>query len=73
MNDKEYLQMQTKEQLIIFLVNADYTIESLRRRIKSLTGCEDFGNMDGMNGSCVECEREDPEIFQKCWNFKYGE
>ena len=69
MNDREYLQQQTKGQLIIFLNNADLTIEDLRRRMRKLTGCGDFGNLDGMNGSCIECQHKDPELFDKCWDF----
>lgn len=65
------LQNETKEQLIIFLRNSQYTIDNLRKRLKTLTGCGDFGNVDGTVGSCVECSYDNPELFEKCWKFKY--
>lgn len=67
----DHLQNESKEQLIIFLHNSEYTIDNLRKRLEVLTGCVDFGNVDGMNGACVECSHENKELFDKCWNFKF--
>lgn len=65
------LQNETKEQLIIFLHNSQYTIDNLRKRLEVLTGCGDFGNVDGTNGCCVECSYDNKELFDKCWKFKF--
>ena len=51
------LEEQSKEQIIIFLHNAEL----------------EFGNIDGMNGSCVDCSYENKELFNKCWNFRWNE
>ena len=73
MNKKdEFYNSQTKEQLIIFLHNHEYQIESLRQRLERLTGCREFGNLDGMNGACVDCSYTTPELFEKCWNFHFN-
>ena len=62
----------TVEQLKIFLHNQEYEIESLRNRLYRLTGCNNFGNLDGMDGSCVECFYNDRKLFDKCWEFKFS-
>lgn len=59
------------EELKIQLHNDDYIIASLRKRMKQLTGCPNFGMVDGMNGACVECFYEDRELFDKCEKFKF--
>ena len=51
--------------------NQDYIIKDLRERLYRLTGCLDFGGCDGTVGSCHYCLAEDPETFEKCWQFKY--
>ena len=61
----------TNEQLQIFLRNQELITENLRNRLFKLTGCRDFGNLDGMNGACIECSYEDKELFNRCWNFKF--
>ena len=71
MNTKDFLNQQSKEQIIIFLNNAEYHIKSLQQRLYKLTGCSEFGNVDGMNGSCVECFYENRELFDKCEKFKF--
>lgn len=71
MTDKEFLQQQTKEQLIIFVQNNEYVIENLRNRLKRLTGCGDFGNGDGTVGTCVMCSYDNPELFERCWEFQH--
>ena len=65
------LQNETKEQLIIFLHNSEYTVDNLRDRLYRLTGCGDFGNVDGTVGTCVECFYDNPELFNKCWEFQH--
>ena len=68
--NKEFLDQQSREQLYIFLNNDEYTIINLRKNIKKLTGCSDFGNVDGMDGYCIECSIDNKKIFDRCWNFK---
>jgi len=34
--------------------------------------CEQFGNLDGMNGSCHYCKEESIELFKACWDRKYS-
>ena len=72
MTDDKFLQGQTKEQLIVFIHNNEYTINNLRNRLLKLTGCADFGNVDGMNGICVDCSYSDQELFNKCWQFRFS-
>ena len=36
-----------------------------------ITGCREFGNLDGMNGACVECSYNEKELFERCWNFRF--
>lgn len=67
----EFLKKQTKEQLIIFLHNDDYIIDDLRTRLYKLTGCGNFGGVDGMNDSCIKCFYNNKELFQKCESFKF--
>ena len=67
----DFLEKQTKEQLIIFLHNDDYIIDNLRARLYKLTGCGNFGNMDGMDGCCVGCYYNNEELFRKCESFKF--
>ena len=62
----------TNKQLQIFLHNQKYITETLRDRLFKLTGCKDFGNLDGMNGTCVDCFYNERELFDRCWNFKFG-
>jgi len=62
----------TNEQLQIFLHNQELITENLRDRLFKLTGCKDFGNIDGMNGACIECSYEDEELFNRCWKFKFN-
>ena len=70
MSDDKFLQEQSKEQLIIFLHNAELHIEDLRNRLFKLTGCKEFGRVDGVDGSCIDCLHENIKLFNKCWNFK---
>lgn len=67
----DFLNEQTKEQIIIFLHNTESQLEHLRERMYKLTGCREFGNLDGMNGACVECSYNEKKLFDKCWNFKF--
>lgn len=63
----------SREELENIIKNQDYTIKDLRERLYKLTGCLDFGGCDGTVGSCHYCLAEDPETFEKCWQFKYKE
>lgn len=68
---KEKLMKESKEQIIIYLLNSEKTRIQLHRRLEKLTGCSEFGLCDGTVGFCVECSYEQPELFDKCWNFKF--
>ena len=61
------------KQLKITIGNLEYEVKRLSSVIFKLTGCSDFGHLDGMNGNCVICSHEDKELFDKCWRFKFGE
>ena len=67
----EFLEEQTKEQIIIFLHNTEFELENLRERMKKLTGCREFGALDGMNGTCIECFYDNKKLFEKCEAFKF--
>ena len=69
--NKDFLDRQPREQLYIFINNDEYTILNLRNRLEKLTGCADFGNLDGTNGCCVECSIDNKELFDRCWNFRF--
>ena len=69
--NKEFLDKQSREQLYIFIMNDEYVISNLRKYLKKLTGCGNFGNVDGMDGSCIECSNNNKDLFCKCWNFKF--
>ena len=72
LTDENFLKEQTKEQLIIYLHNTELELESLRDRMYKITGCREFGNLDGMNGACVECSYDEKELFDRCWNFHFS-
>lgn len=67
----DFLNEQTKEQIIIFLHNTELQLESLRERMEKLTGCREFGALDGMNGACVECFYNERELWDKCEKFTF--
>ena len=72
LTDNDFLKDQTKEQIIIFLHNTEQELESLRKRMEKLTGCREFGAVDGMNGNCIECFYNDRKLFEKCEQFKFN-
>ena len=72
LTDIDFLKEQTKEQLIIFFHNTELQLESLRDRMYKLTGCREFGALDGMNGNCIECFYNDRKLFEKCEQFKFN-
>lgn len=67
---REFFESQSKEQLIIFLLNGDRENELLRKKLQMLTGCGGFGDCDGMNGSCVDCYYENPTLNMQCSQFQ---
>ena len=67
---REFYESQSKEQLVIFLLNQDRENERLRNKLKILTGCEGYGDSDGMDGSCVECYHRNPILQMKCSQFQ---
>lgn len=58
-----------KEQLIVFLHNEELENERLREKLFLLTGCREFGNMDGMDGTCVYCNEKDKNLADRCFLF----
>lgn len=51
------------------------TIEAIelkraQEKLFLLTGCPYFGDMDGMNGSCVDCSIDNEELWNRCRNFE---
>ena len=67
---EEYYESQTKEQLIISLLNRDYERELLREKLRMLTGCDYFGDCDGMTGTCIDCWYNNPTINMQCSQFQ---
>ena len=67
---EEWLNEQSKEQLIIFYKNQEYEIERLRDKLTLLTGCSCLGDSDGTNGSCVDCYYENINLNQRCEAFQ---
>ena len=72
LTDDDFLKDQTKEQLIIFLHNTELQLESLRDRMYKITGCREFGTLNGINGNCIECFYNDKKLFEKCEQFKFN-
>ena len=72
LTDIDFLKEQTKEQLIIFFHNTELQLENLRDRMYKLTGCREFGALDGMNGNCIECFYNDRKLFEKCEQFTFN-
>ena len=68
--DREFYELQDKEQLIIFLLNGKRENELLHKKLKMLTGCTCFGDCDGMNGSCVDCYYDNPKLNMECSQFQ---
>jgi hypothetical protein len=33
--------------------------------------CKQFGNLDGMEGCCHECNEDSHDLFQACWYEKF--
>ena len=67
---EEWLNEQSKEQLIIFYKNQEYEIERLRDKLMLLTGCSCLGDSDGTNGGCIECYYENINLNQRCEAFQ---
>ena len=69
-SQREFYKSQSKEQLIIFLLNGEYEKKRLRKKLRMLTGCGCYGDSDGMNGSCIECYYDNPMLQMKCSQFQ---
>lgn len=61
-----------KKQLEIFCHNKDLIEERDKNKIFLLAGCPCFGDLDGMDGSCVDCSEENPNLFDRCHFFKFS-
>ena len=62
----------SKEQLEIFCHNKNLEIERAERKLLLLTGCSCFGDLDGMDGTCVWCSEKDSRMWERCHIFKYA-
>lgn len=67
---EEWLNEQSKEQLIIFYKNNEYEIQRLRDKITLLTGCAEFGDCDGTDGGCIDCYYDNLHLHQRCHLFQ---
>ena len=67
----KFLNDFSREELENIIKIQDDLIKDLQERLYRLTGCHDFGDCDGTVGSCHYCLAENPETFEKCWQFKY--
>ena len=68
--EREFYESQDKEQLIIFLLNGKHENERLHKKLKMLTGCGCYGDCDGMDGSCVDCHYDNPQLQMECSQFQ---
>ena len=68
--EREFYESQTKEQLMIFLLNAEHREKLLRKKLAILTGCPCFGDCDSMDGSCVDCYYDNPDLQNQCSRFQ---
>lgn len=68
---KDELKKETKDTLIIWLLNSECQRLRMGIVLDKLTGCSQFGECDGTNGCCVECSYEQPELWQKCHDFRF--
>lgn len=66
---EEWLNEQSKEQLIIFYKNNEYIINNLQNKIEFLTGCSCFGDPNGTDGACVECYYNNSQLHNRCLLF----
>lgn len=69
---REKLMQESKDQLITYLFNSETARIQLHKRLEKLAGCSEFGLCDGTVGFCVECSHEQPELWEKCHNFKWN-
>ena len=47
-------------------------LKEAERKVQFLTGCAEFGNTDGMDGSCQTCFHEDRALFDRCMAFGHA-
>ena len=45
-------------------------MQRLRDKIRLLTGCQGFGDCDGMDGGCIDCCFDSPELHNRCHLFQ---
>lgn len=70
-NDKKtYYESLPKERLVTYLMNQDYFLNLIEKKIAFLTGCPAFGNSDGTDGACVECFYHNHVLFERCEKFQ---
>lgn len=44
--------------------------ERLMEKLYLVTGCKEFGDLDGMEGTCVYCCELNPQLFYRCELFR---
>ena len=66
---QEYLETLSNDELIVIIHNLESQLDIALDKVEYLTGCSHFGESDGMNGSCVECSYDRPELWKRCFPF----
>ena len=69
-NYQEFLEEQSKEQLIVFLKNHELIENNLRDKLELLSGCSYFGDQDGTDGACVNCYYDNHALHTRCCLFQ---
>lgn len=66
----EFLQRQSHDQLVTFILNSDMREEMFAEKLFLLTGCGSFGSQDGTCGGCVECFYNNRDLHDRCCLFQ---
>lgn len=66
----EYFYNIPHDQLVSLAISSCKIEEDMRTRLHLLSGCSEFGKLDGMNGACVDCSINDKNLFERCGLFQ---
>ena len=67
---RDDLKMLTREQLEVMVYNGELIIGEYGHKLGLLTGCEFFGDADGMDGECYDCSLNNPQLHNRCLIFR---
>ena len=70
MTNDETLLEQSNEQCGMQSCDAASIEKDLRKRLRLLTGCGDFGGCNGANGIRYGCAEDAPNLCNRCLAFK---